>query len=244
MKKILLTIAYDGTNYFGWQKQLNVVTIEGELYKACNKVFVNGFELIGSSRTDKGVHAIGQRATIQSETSIPIEKVYKALNSNLPKDIVITDAKDVDLSFHPRYDAIEKTYEYKIVNDNFLLPQLRNFVEFEYRPIDIEKIKLASKYFIGEHDFKGFCASECSVKSTVRIINNIEIQKTNSIITMKFTGNGFLYNMVRILSGTLLYVGLGKIDVDSIPNIIKSKDRTKAGKTLSPSGLTLIEIKY
>lgn len=244
MRKILITIAYDGTNYFGWQKQSNIITIEGEIEKACSKIFTKDFELIGCSRTDKGVHALGQRATISTESNIPIERICNALNANLPKDIVINDAEEVDSDFHPRYCAKQKTYEYKIVNSQYMIPQLRNFAEFIKIPLDISKMQLASKYFIGEYDFKSFCASGTSVKTTVRTIKDVQIKKDNNIINMYFTGNGFLYNMVRIISGTLVDVGLNKIQAQDIPYIIEAKDRTKAGRTLPPMGLTLIEIKY
>lgn len=244
MRKILVTISYDGTNYHGWQRQPNKITIESEFEKACNKIFVHGFELVGTSRTDRGVHALGQRATIETEANIPVERICDALNSNLPDDIVVTNAEEVDLNFHPRYCAKEKTYEYKIVNNEYMIPQLRNYAEFEKKNIDIIKMKEASKYFIGEHDFKGFCASKSSIKSTVRYIKNICIDKKNNIILITFIGNGFLYNMIRIIAGTLVYVGLGKIPPDEIPEIIQSKDRTRAGRTLKAAGLTLIEIKY
>lgn len=244
MRKILITIAYDGTNYFGWQKQSNVITIEGEIEKACSKIFAKGFELIGCSRTDKGVHALGQRATISTESNIPTERICNALNANLPKDIVINDAKEVDLEFHPRYCAKQKTYEYKILNSKYMIPQLRNFAEFIKIPLDISKMQQAAKYFVGEHDFKSFCASGTSVKTTVRTIKDVQIKKDNNIINMYFTGDGFLYNMVRIISGTLVEVGLNKIQAPNIPYIIEAEDRTKAGRTLSPVGLTLVEIKY
>lgn len=244
MRKILITVSYDGTGYLGWQKQLKGLTIEGQIERACSKVFVQGFELVGSSRTDKGVHALGQRASIETESTIPVERVCNALNSNLPDDIVVTKAENVSLDFHPRYNAKEKIYDYRIVNSKYMIPQLRNFAEFERRHLDISKMKQASKFFIGEHDFKGFCASGSSVKTTVRTIFDIDISKKNEIITMRFRGNGFLYNMVRIIAGTIVYVGLNKIDIDDIQNIIESKDRTKAGKTLGAIGLTLVQINY
>lgn len=244
MIKILITIAYDGTNYFGWQKQSGFATIEGEIEKACYKIFANGFELVGCSRTDRGVHALGQRATITTQTNIPIERICNALNANLPKDIVVNDAEQVSLTFHPRYCAKEKIYNYKIVNDKYMIPQFRNFAEFEFRLLDILKMNQASKYFIGKHDFKSFCASGTTVKTTVRTIKNIKIEKNTNIIDMYFTGDGFLYNMVRIMAGTLVDVGLNKIQVSDIPYIIEAKDRTKAGHTLPPMGLTLMKIKY
>lgn len=244
MRNILITITYDGTNYFGWQKQNNLPTIENEIQKACSKIFVNGFELIGCSRTDRKVHALGQRATIKTQSNIPIDRICNALNSNLPKDIVVNNACEVDLKFHPRYDAKQKTYEYKILNSKYMIPQLRNFAIFEPRYIDIIKMKEASKYFIGEFDFKGFCSAKTEIKNTVRQIFSVDIQKNNDIIDLYFTGNGFLYNMVRILAGTLLDVGLSKIPVSDIQSIIRSRDRAKAGRTLPAEGLTLISIDY
>lgn len=244
MRKILITISYDGTKYFGWQKQKEQMTIEGCLEKACEKVFVKGFELVGTSRTDRGVHALGQRASIQTDSKIPTDKICYALNANLPNDIVVTKAEEVPLEFHPRYNCKQKTYEYRILNTEFMQPKLLNYAEHERRFLDIEKMRQAAKYLEGEHDFKAFCASGTTVSSTVRTIYKIIVEKEEDTVIFKFTGNGFLYNMVRILSGTLVYVGLGKIKPEQIPEIIESKDRSKAGKTLSPNGLTLLEIEY
>lgn len=244
MKKFLLTISYDGTNYYGWQKQRNLSTVEAEVERACIEAFGPECELVGTSRTDRGVHALGQRATIMCDTTVPINRVTYLLNSKLPKDIVVTAAREVPLDFHPRYSTSQKTYEYKIVNADYMIPQLRNYAEFIYKPLDIGKMKIAAAHFIGEHDFRGFCSTDISVKSTVRTVYDIAITQTESILIMRFSGNGFLYNMVRILAGTLVYVGLGKIAPDDIPGILQSLDRTKAGKTLSPQGLTLVSIEY
>jgi tRNA pseudouridine38-40 synthase len=244
MRKILLTISYDGTNYFGWQKQRDRNTVEAEVEKVCIEAFGTDCELVGTSRTDRGVHALGQRATIKCNTTVPVKRITYLMNSKLPEDIVVVAASEVPLDFHPRYSTSQKIYEYKIVNADYMIPQLRNFAEFIYKPLNIEKMQKAAQYFIGEHDFKAFCASDISVKTTTRTITDITITKMDSIIDMKFCGNGFLYNMVRILAGTLVYVGLGKIEPEDIPSIIKSLDRRKAGKTLSPQGLTLVAIEY
>jgi tRNA pseudouridine38-40 synthase len=244
MRKFLLTISYDGTNYYGWQKQRDRNTVEGEVEKACIEAFGADCELLGTSRTDRGVHALGQRATIKCDTTVPLKRITYLMNSKLPEDIVVVAATEVPLDFHPRYSTSRKTYEYKIVNADYMIPQLRNFAEFIYKPLDLVKMQKAAQYFVGEHDFKAFCCSDISVKTTVRTITDITLTKTDSIIVIRVSGNGFLYNMVRILAGTLVYVGLGKIEPEDIPSIIQSLDRTKAGKTLSPQGLTLIAIDY
>lgn len=245
-KKVLFTIAYDGTNYFGWQKQKdsNVPTIQRELEKACDCLFKQEVECIGASRTDRGVHALGQRAAVIVNSTIPTEKIPFAIQSFLPKDIVVVEAQEVPEDFHPRFDCIQKTYEYKIYNQAFRNPLFRNYSEFIYKKLDILAMQKAAKNFIGTYDFKAFCAAGSSVKTTVRTIFDCNVRKENEFIIIQVTGNGFLYNMVRILSGTLIYVGLEKINPNEIVSIILSKDRTKAGKTVGPQGLVLKNIQY
>ena len=246
-KRILLTIAYDGTEYSGWQKQKNstVKTIEEEVEKACKKLFgVQNIEVIGASRTDAGVHALGQRAMIEVETSIPTEKIPFAIRSFLPEDIVVQKAENVPNTFHPRYDCVKKTYRYRILNSEYKNPMERKYTEFVHRPLDVEKMKEASVYFKGTHDFKGFCSSQTEVKSTVRTIFDIAVEKNGNIVEIYVTGDGFLYNMVRIIAGTLIYVGLSKIKPEDMGDIIASMDRARAGKTAGPEGLTLMKIYY
>ena len=245
-KKVLLTVSYDGTNYFGWQKQKDssMPTIQGELEKACTYLFKQEIECVGASRTDRGVHALGQRATIVLNSTIPTEKIPFAIQSFLPKDIVIVEAQEVSEDFHPRFDCIQKTYEYKIYNESFRNPLFRNYSEFIHKKLDILAMQEAAKNFIGTYDFKAFCAAGSSVKTTVRTIFDCNIRKEKEFIVIQVTGNGFLYNMVRILSGTLIYVGLGKINPNEIIPIIVSKDRDKAGKTVGPQGLILKNIQY
>lgn len=244
MKRILLTISYDGTAYSGWQKQKNAVTVQGELDRACSALFREPVESIGASRTDAGVHAMGQRAVIDVNTSIPDDRIPMALNSFLPEDIVVTGAEETDKDFNPRFRAVKKTYEYRIYNKPFRNPLYRNYSEYVRERLDVEKMKAACGAFIGEHDFKAFCASGNSSKTTVRTIYSLEVEEEGEFIVIRVTGSGFLYNMVRIIAGTLIYAGSGRIDPSEMGNIIESRDRTKAGKTAGPSGLVLVKIMY
>ncbi len=244
--KILLTVAYDGTNYFGWQRQKGdpVVTVEQKIYEACSSLFRKEFEITGASRTDRGVHALGQRVLLDVDTNIPVERIPRALNSFLPQDIVVNCAETVSDDFHPRYDCVKKTYRYRIFNGEYRNPLERYYTEFVYKELDVEKMKKACEYFKGTHDFKGFCSAQTEVKSTVRTIFDISVEKINDVIEIYVTGDGFLYNMVRIIAGTLIYVGLSKINTDEMGDIIESCDRTRAGKTAGPEGLTLMKIYY
>ena len=244
MKRIKLTVAYDGTNYHGWQVQPNADTIEGELNKAISELTGEQIEVIGASRTDAGVHALGNVAVFDTESRIPGEKISYALNQRLPDDIIIQKSEEVDRDFHPRYQECRKTYEYTILNRRFPLPEYRNTAHFDYGNLDIEAMKKACKAFIGEHDFAAFKSSGTSSKSSVRTIYNAEVVENNGRIIIKLTGNGFLYNMVRIISGTLLEVGQGTIKPEEIEKIIQEKDRKKAGKTLPPQGLYLVKVEY
>lgn len=243
--RVLLTVAYDGSGYYGWQRQRGFVTVQQRLEEGLSALLKKDITVRGASRTDTGVHSLGQRAVFTDDTlTIPIEKIPYALNSFLPEDIVITAAEEVDESFHPQYSVTDKTYEYKILNADFKNPMLNRYTEFVRQRLDVDKMRLACPYFLGEHDFKAFCAAGGSSKTTVRSIYSLEVEKKDNIITIRINGNGFLYNMVRIVAGTLVYVGLGKIKPNEIDSIISSRDRTRAGKTLSPNGLTLMEVNY
>ena len=246
MKKILLTVAYDGTSYYGWQKKkyINIKKVQRSLEEGLSVLFGKTIECVGASRTDKGVHALGQRVTIEVDTTIPAEKIPLAAKSFLPDDIVIVKGEDVSNDFHVRYDVLNKTYEYRILNSRMRNPLLRHYTEFIYEELDVEKMREASKHFIGEHDFKAFCSTETEVKSTVREIYSIKVDKSGDIITISVNGNGFLYNMIRIIAGTLIEVGKGKFEPNKIISMIESKDRRKAGITAGPSGLCLMCINY
>lgn len=247
MKRILLTIAYDGTKYSGWQKQLlpEVTTVEGELEKALRLLFqMPDLSCIGASRTDSGVHALGQRATIDVDTKIPTEKIPLAIRAFLPDDIVVTNAQEVPDCFHPRYDCVKKTYEYRIFNGKIKNPKERLYSTFVYSTLNLERMNLAAKKFIGTYDFSAFCAAGSTVSSKVRTIFDCFVKQEGDMICIYVTGDGFLYNMVRIIAGTLISVGLGKISPEEVTNIIFSKDRQKAGQTAEAQGLSLLEIYY
>ncbi len=241
---ILLTVAYDGTGYFGWQKQKNNISVQQRLEEALSALMKKNIEVRGASRTDTGVHALGQAALLKTETSIPVDKIPYAINSFLPEDIAVTEARLVSDVFHPQYSVIKKTYRYKILNAEFKNPMLRNYAEFVRQPLDIDKMREACGHFIGTYDFAAFCASGSMAKTTVRTIFDLSVEKNNDIIDITVTGNGFLYNMVRIIAGTLIYVGMDKFKPSFIKEIIASKDRVMAGKTAGPSGLTLMKIYY
>ncbi|MBR1737594.1 MAG: tRNA pseudouridine(38-40) synthase TruA [Firmicutes bacterium] len=242
--KYLIKIAYDGTNYCGWQKNEGVESVQGKVEEALSKLLKKDTEIRGASRTDAGVHAKGQIAVFEAETSIPAEKFPYALNQLLPSDIRIVGGERVDDDFHPQKRVEKKTYEYLINNNDFPDPRMRNFTAYERKKLDIKKMAEAAEKFIGTHDFKAFCASGSSAKTTVRTIYDLTISENNNIISIRVTGNGFLYNMVRIIAGTLIAVGQGKIKSGDTEDIINSKQRERAGKTADACGLTLLEIYY
>lgn len=244
MRNIKLTIAYDGFGYNGWQRQKNGLGVETVVENACEKLFNQEINIIGCSRTDSGVHAIGQVATFLVDSKIPVEKIPYALNTRLPDDIVINKAEEMPLDFHPRYHGKQKTYQYLIYNDNFMLPQYRNYMEFQYKQLDIDLMKQAAKNFLGTHDFIAFSSKGSSVQSTIRTIHSIDVTKEGKIISIYVTGDGFLYNMVRKIAGTLIDVGKGKRYPQDIINIIESKERKRASKTAPACGLTLVNIEY
>ncbi len=242
--RILLTVSYDGSNYYGWQRQSNFITVQQRLEEGLSALMGKKISVRGASRTDTGVHAMAQGAVFETDTTIPVDKIPYALNSFLPEDIVVRGAREVDESFHPQYSVIDKTYEYLILNDEFKDPKLIKYTEFIRERLDIDSMQKACGYFLGEHDFKAFCASGSTAKTTVRTIYDLTVDKRENIVCIKVTGSGFLYNMVRIIAGTLADVGKGKLQPEDVEEIIASKDRTRAGKTLSPNGLTLREVHY
>lgn len=245
MRNIKLTIMYDGKDFNGWQKQPNKLNIQGTIEKVISEMTGEEIELNASGRTDAGVHSFGQVANFKTNSKIPIDKFPIAINSKIKKSIVITNAEEVEERFHSRYNCKRKTYRYIIDNSEFPTPMYR-YLEYHIpNKLNIGAMKKAAKYFEGEHDFKAFKSSGTSSKSSVRTIYKAEIKKTeNNRIYIELTGNGFLYNMVRIISGTLVEVGLGKIKPEEIKNIIESKDRQKAGKTLPAHGLYLMNVNY
>ena len=244
MKNIKLTIEYDGKDFNGWQKQPNKLNIQGEIERAIFSITGEEVDLIASGRTDAGVHALGQVANFKTESNLPIEKIAVAINSRLKKSIIIKNAEEVEESFHSRYNCKKKTYRYIINNSKEGTAIYRGLEYHVPQKLNVDKMKKAVKYFIGEHDFKAFKASGTSSKSSVRIIYDADVMVDGEKILIELTGNGFLYNMVRIISGTLVDVGLGKIEVDNIPKIIEGGKREMAGKTLPPHGLYLVSVNY
>ena len=245
MRNIKLIIEYDGKEFNGWQKQPTKLNIQGTIEQAIKIVTGEETDLMASGRTDAGVHAIGQVANFKTNSNIPIDKIAIALNSNLKKSIRIISAEEVGERFHSRLTCKKKTYRYIINNSEFSSAIYRNLETHIPQKLDIEKMKIAAKYFEGEHDFKAFKASGTSSKSSVRTIYKAKvIEMPNERIYIELTGSGFLYNMVRIIAGTLVDVGLKKINTEDIKNIIDSKDRSLAGKTLPPQGLYLVNVEY
>ena len=245
MRNIKLVIEYDGKDFNGWQKQPNKLNIQGTIEKAIETITGEKVDLMASGRTDAGVHAFGQVANFKTNSNIPIDKFAIAINSNLKKSILIKSAEEVEENFHSRLKCKRKTYRYIINNSKYGTAIYRNLETHIPVKLNVDKMQKAVKYFEGEHDFKAFKASGTSSKSSVRIIYKAEvIKKEEERIFIELTGSGFLYNMVRIISGTLVDVGLGKILPEEIPNIIKSQKRENAGKTLPPQGLYLMKVEY
>lgn len=258
-RRILLRVAYDGTNYHGWQVQPNAKTIEGELNRVLTQLTGEKIQVTGASRTDAGVHALGNVAVFDTASKIPAEKFSYALNQWLPEDIVIQSSLQVADDFHPRHCDCCKTYEYDILNRTFPLPAYRNTAYFLYGDLDLDAMRRACQAFPGEHDFASFCAAGAQVQTTVRTIYSLEVleqplavtgrgvssqRSPERLLTIRVRGNGFLYNMVRIIAGTLVEVGRGHIRSEEVEGIIAACDRAKAGPTAPARGLRLVEIKY
>ncbi len=244
MRRIKLIVAYDGTEYSGWQIQPEAPTIEMCLDKAIHELTGENVHVTGASRTDAGVHAYGNVAVFDTESTIPGDRFTFALNRFLPDSIVIQDSWEVSVDFHPRHCNTRKTYEYRILNTAVPLPQKRNFTWHVAGSIDIEKMKEAAAYIVGEHDFKSFCCVRTQAESTVRTIYSLEVLQEGSEIIIRIKGNGFLYNMVRIITGTLIQVGKGRFMPEYVKHMLEAKDRTVAGQTAPPQGLTLVGIEY
>ena len=244
MKNIKLIIEYDGTNYYGWQKQPDGNTVQQKIEKAISEVTGEVIDLIGCSRTDSGVHATGYVANFDTNSTIPGEKFYIVINQKLPKDIVVIKSEEVDKEFHARFSSTGKMYCYSILNQPIRSPLNSRYYHHIYKPLNIDLMIEGSKYMIGEKDFKAFQNNGSEVNSTVRTINDIKIVKDENYIKIYVTGDGFLYNMVRIIAGTLIDVGLGYKKPEQVLDIIESKDRSKAGKTAPALGLKLVKVFY
>ena len=281
MKRILLTVAYDGTGYSGFQAQKSgVPTIERELNRALTDLTGAETEVSGASRTDAGVHALCNLAVFDTESRIPPEKFANALNVRLPEQICVQDSREVPADFHPRFCDTVKTYDYVIYNARFPSPRRRRYSYYSYTPFDVERMRDAAQYLVGEHDFKSFCSIHTQAQTTVSTITGIEVierpceeeriaenaaamppcgceteqESTQAAaeavsarrtvspreIVIRVSGTGFLYNMVRIIAGTLMEAGRGALEPAQMKDILNACDRSKAGPTAPPEGLTLV----
>lgn len=244
MKRVKLTVAYDGTNYCGWQVQPNGLAVQEVLNRCLSEFLGEQITTIGASRTDAGVHALGNVAVFDTETRMPADRISYALNTRLPEDIKIRESREVPLDFHPRFQQTVKTYEYKIYNHRFPDPTRRLYTYFYYYPLDVKKMQEAADYLVGEHDFKSFSTYKPEVESTVRTIYDLQVERQEDVITIRIRGNGFLYNMVRIIAGTLIRVGGGFYPPRQVQTILEERNRELAGETARPEGLTLVKIEY
>ncbi len=246
MQNFKAIIQYDGTKYNGWQIQRNGgVTIQGKISDVLTQMVGNQVDVVGSGRTDAGVHAFGQVANFLLPEKFSIPYILNYLNRYLPEDIAVVSVEKADERFHARFSCKSKTYRYRI--NNSLIPNVfeRKFVyQYTDAVIDVERMREAAVYLIGEKDFKTFCGNAHIKKSTVRTITDISVNRNGNEIYIDYTGDGFLQNMVRILTGTLIEVGIGKIKPESIPQIIESKNRAAAGFTAPPHGLVLLCVEY
>ncbi len=244
VRRIGLVVAYDGTNYCGWQLQNNGVSIQGILNETLSKILGEEIFVMGASRTDAGVHALGNVAVFDTTARIPGDKVAYALNQWLPEDIRIQLSEEVERDFHPRYCDSEKTYEYRILNTRFPVPTERLYSYFYHYDLDVEKMREATSYLIGRHDFASFCGSGAQVKTTIRTITSLNVDRDGDIITIRVTGTGFLYNMVRIIAGTLIEIGNSQYPPETMETILKACSREAAGPTAPAHGLTLVSINF
>lgn len=244
LRRIMLVIAYDGTNYCGWQVQPNGVSIQSVLQEAIETLVGEKIMLTGASRTDAGVHALGQVAVFDTHSKIPADRFAPALNQKLPEDIIVQSSALVPGDFHPRYAKTSKTYEYKILNRRIPLPCERLYSYFVPRSLDLAAMEKAAGYLCGTHNFKNFASTKTSVKDTVRTVEALDLIKEGDMLTLRITGNGFLYNMVRIIAGALLYVGYGQCSPESIREALESDERIVPGPTAPARGLTLVNICY
>lgn len=244
MRNILITLMFDGADFHGWQVQDNAVTIQQTLQNTIEKILGKRENIIGCSRTDSGVHANMFCCKMRTDSDISPEKLKKALNALLPSSISVKNCGEVPYSFHARYDCTSKEYKYLILNSDYRNPFL--FKRALYYPyyIDTDMLNSEAQDFIGTHDFSAFCAAGSSVEDKIRTVKNASVIRNNEIIEVTFEADGFLYNMVRIMVGTLLDINRGKIVPGSIPQIIESKDRNQAGATAAPEGLYLNRVNY
>lgn len=245
MRNIRIKVTYEGTRYQGWQKQeTSDNTIQGKLERLLSRMCEEEIAVQGSGRTDAGVHALGQIVNFHTSATMSLQDMLQYMNQYLPEDIAVVEIEEVSERFHSRLNAKGKRYSYRVWNSSIPNVFWRRYAHTVEDKLDLEAMKLAASYLLGEHDFKSFTSTKKGKKSTVRRIDNIEIVKEGDMITFTFTGNGFLYHMIRILVGTLLEVGRGVRTADSIPAVLESKNRENAGELVPGKGLVLEEVFY
>ncbi len=244
MKRVKMVLAYDGTNYCGWQLQTNGITVEEVLNKTLSRLLEEPVAVIGASRTDSGVHAECNVAVFDTESRMPADKICFALNERLPEDIRVLSSEEVASDWHPRKQNSVKTYEYRILNRKVNLPTRRLYCHFCYFPLNVEKMRQAASFLTGEHDFRSFCTARGQAEDTVRTIYRIDVAEERDMIAIQVSGSGFLYNMVRIIAGTLIKVGMGVYPPEHVKEILRARNRQAAGPTAPAKGLTLMKLEY
>lgn len=244
MRKLKITIQYDGSSYHGWQVQKNAVSVQEVFQDAVEKVFLKRLDVTGCSRTDSFVHANMYVLTLETDMNISNEGVIMALNSKLPSDIAVIDCEECESDFHPRYSCKSKEYIYKLYNGKRPNAFLPKYAYYYRRPIDADYLNSQAQAYVGTFDYSGFCSAKSDVEDTVRSVKSFKVWREGDIVYFKVEADGFLYNMVRIIAGTLVFVGGGKINPNDMTDIINSKDRERAGITAPPQGLCLKEVYY
>lgn len=244
MRNIKLTIEYDGTRYHGWQRQENAVTVQEVVEKAIHKLTGEEVNVTGCSRTDEGVHALGHVSNFRTQSSIPADRFAYALNTWLPEDVAVVRSEEADEAFHARFDSKGKKYRYIVHNAPCRSALLRSRAWHVMHVLDVAAMQKAAEALVGTHDFTAFMATGSNAKTTVRTMYSAKVEQQGNTVYFEVQGDGFLYNMVRIMAGTLVYVGLGKISAGEVPEIITGKDRKKAGMTAPAPGLYLVEVFY
>lgn len=242
--RVKLVVAYEGTNYCGWQIQPNGITIEQVLNETLSSLLGEEITVTGASRTDAGVHSLGNVAVFETHTKMPAEKISFALNQRLPEDIVVQESCQVPEDFHPRFSKSRKTYEYRILNCRFRQPLERRTSYFYHYPLDVSAMQKAAAYLVGEHDFTSFASVHAQTNTYVRTIYALDVVREGGMIRIRVQGSGFLYNMVRIIAGTLIQVGAGIKKPEDMESILAGKDRELAGPTAPAHGLTMIGLEY
>jgi len=243
-RHILIVVQYDGTDYAGFQRQPEVPTIQGELEKALTDLFGEPTHIKAASRTDAGVHALGQVATFFTTSPLPVERLPRVLNDALPPPIAVVQAREVAEDFHPRFNAVGKRYTYRLFCRSVRSPFVCRYAWHVPHRLDLQAMREAGRALVGEHDFAAFCAAGSSVRSTVRTLRRLDLEGAGDVVELHFEADGFLYMMVRIIVGTLVEVGLGRLEAQAVAEVLASRDRAKAGPTAPPQGLCLVRVEY